>query len=102
MAMGPKILKLVSASALLLLGAALALPADASTTKTHVRKSVAKPAAVRSVKVIAHKAAVRVEAARPSFGQIAGLHGTGDQLALKSSVALVLDQDTNEVLFSKN
>jgi D-alanyl-D-alanine endopeptidase (penicillin-binding protein 7) len=39
---------------------------------------------------------------RPSFGQIAGLHGAQDSLALKSSVALVVDQDTNEVLFSKN
>ena len=40
--------------------------------------------------------------AQPSFGQVAGLHATGDELALKSSVALVIDQDTNEVLFSKN
>jgi D-alanyl-D-alanine endopeptidase (penicillin-binding protein 7) len=37
-----------------------------------------------------------------SYGQIYGLHQTQDPLALKSSVALVLDQDTNEVLFSKN
>ena len=40
--------------------------------------------------------------AQLSFGQVAGLHAIGDQLALKSSVALVVDQDTNEVLFSKN
>ena len=40
--------------------------------------------------------------AQPSFGQAAGLHAMGDELALKSSVALVVDQDTNEVLFSKN
>ena len=39
---------------------------------------------------------------RPSFGQLAGLHATDDALDLKSSVALVMDQDTNEVLFSKN
>ena len=37
-----------------------------------------------------------------SFGQLSGLHVSGDELDLKSSVALVLDQDTNEVLFSKN
>ena len=37
-----------------------------------------------------------------SFGQMYGLHAAGDDLALKSSVALVIDQDTNEVLFSKN
>jgi serine-type D-Ala-D-Ala endopeptidase (penicillin-binding protein 7) len=39
---------------------------------------------------------------RPSEGQIAGLHRTDDPLDLKSSVALVVDQDTNEVLFEKN
>lgn len=38
----------------------------------------------------------------PSFGQIAGLHGAHDALELKSSVALVVDQDTQEVLFRKN
>jgi len=47
-------------------------------------------------------AAVRFEPAKPSFGQLAGLHEVSDSLDLKSSVALVLDQDTNEVLFSKN
>ena len=45
---------------------------------------------------------VRFEPARPSFGQLYGLHNTADALDLKSSVALVLDADTNEVLFSKN
>jgi len=40
--------------------------------------------------------------AKPSHGQLAGLRATGDQLNLKSSVALVVDQDTNEVLLSKN
>jgi serine-type D-Ala-D-Ala endopeptidase (penicillin-binding protein 7) len=33
---------------------------------------------------------------------MSGLHGARDALDLKSSVALVIDQDTNEVLFSKN
>ncbi len=45
---------------------------------------------------------MRVEPARPSFGQLYGLHNTADSLDLKSSVALVLDSETNEVLFSKN
>ena len=44
----------------------------------------------------------RQVAAVASFGQLYGLHNTADSLELKSSVALVLDQDTNEVLFSKN
>ena len=39
---------------------------------------------------------------KPSFGQIAGLHSSHDALDLKSSVALVIDQDTREVLFRKN
>lgn len=37
-----------------------------------------------------------------SFGQLYGLHQTQDPLDLKSSVALVMDQDTNEVMLSKN
>ena len=50
------------------------------------------------------RSVVRVAAVppRPSFGQLAGLHATADELDLKSSVALVVDQDTREVLFSKN
>lgn len=40
--------------------------------------------------------------AKQSFGALAGLHSTQDSLDLKSSVALVVDQDTQEVLFSKN
>jgi serine-type D-Ala-D-Ala endopeptidase (penicillin-binding protein 7) len=41
-------------------------------------------------------------AAKPSFGQLAGLHSTGDELDLKSSVALVIDQETSEILLRKN
>jgi D-alanyl-D-alanine endopeptidase (penicillin-binding protein 7) len=47
-------------------------------------------------------AVVRFAPVRPSFGQLYGLHNAADSLELKSSVALVLDQDTDEVLFSKN
>jgi D-alanyl-D-alanine endopeptidase (penicillin-binding protein 7) len=39
---------------------------------------------------------------RQSFGQLAGLREHQDALDIKSSVALVIDQDTQEVLFSKN
>ncbi len=45
----------------------------------------------------AHRTGDRRRSAR-----LYGLHQTNDALDLKSSVALVLDQDTNEVLFSKN
>ena len=44
----------------------------------------------------------RAQPARPSFGHLSGLQKVDDALDLKSSVALVVDQDTNEVLFSKN
>jgi D-alanyl-D-alanine endopeptidase (penicillin-binding protein 7) len=48
------------------------------------------------------RSVVRVAPPKPSFGQLAGLHSTQDDLDLRSSVALVLDQDTNEVLLRKN
>jgi serine-type D-Ala-D-Ala endopeptidase (penicillin-binding protein 7) len=41
-------------------------------------------------------------ASRASYGQLYGLHQTQDPLELKSSVAFVIDQETNEVLLSKN
>ncbi len=41
-------------------------------------------------------------APRLSVGQMTGLHAADDPLDLKSGVALVVDQDTQEVLFSKN
>ncbi|UKI05159.1 serine hydrolase [Variovorax paradoxus] len=57
----------------------------------------------KTVVAVQRRSVVRVEQpARQSFGQMAGLHGTEDSLDLKSSVALVIDQDTHEVLFSKN
>jgi len=57
----------------------------------------------RTVVAVQRRSVVRVETpARQSFGQLAGLHGADDVLELKSSVALVIDQDTHEVLFSKN
>jgi D-alanyl-D-alanine endopeptidase (penicillin-binding protein 7) len=57
-------------------------------------------ASARNIKRV--RSVVYVDSARASFGQLAGLHATPDALDLKSSVALVLDQDTDEVLFSKN
>ena len=48
------------------------------------------------------RAAYVAPAPRLSFGEIAGLHALSDPLELKSSVALVMDQDTHEVLLSKN
>ena len=65
------------------------------------RTRVAALAAERSSKVQAASRAAIVPA-KLSFGQMAGLHEVSDPLYLKSSVALVIDQDTHEVLISKN
>jgi D-alanyl-D-alanine endopeptidase (penicillin-binding protein 7) len=110
--------KLVTTAFLILMAAAAAAAsAPESTTPAAKRTSSrAKPTAKVAAKSHAvhaiaghasrggmHRAAVaRFEPARPSFGQIYGLHNASDALDLKSSVALVLDQDTDEVLFSKN
>lgn len=72
-----------------------------SATKPTVRKVPAKAKAQTPVRKRATKAAVVVPA-KPSFGQLAGLQHTDDPLSLKSSVALVMDQDTEEVLLAKN
>jgi D-alanyl-D-alanine endopeptidase (penicillin-binding protein 7) len=58
----------------------------------------------KTVIAVQRRSVVRVADAPPrlSFGQMAGLHATEDALDLKSSAALVIDQDTREVLFSKN
>ncbi|KAF1023809.1 MAG: D-alanyl-D-alanine endopeptidase [Paracidovorax wautersii] len=90
--------------------------AAAAAKSPAVRKASAKAGARSGVRVarksppskgsIAKKvvaaAVVAPAAASLSLGQAAGLHTTRDPLALKASVALVVDQDTQEVLFSKN
>jgi len=96
----------------------LSLVAPSANAETANRAIVKKQQVIKvskSKKVLAASKRVRVFAvgkrrvivmaavpAKPSFGQIAGLHGAHDALDLKSSVALVIDQDTHEVLFSKN
>lgn len=74
---------------------AVAKPVSAS------RKAVVRAKPSRTIAVSA-RAPVRSGAAKASFGELAGLHLQNDPLDLKSSVALVVDQDTNEVLLSKN
>lgn len=82
--------------------ATVALPAQAVTAKRHAVKSSTKKPLLKT-SVVRKKAVQKVPVARsPSFGQLAGLHGAADSLALRSSVALVVDQDTKEVLFRKN
>ena len=89
---------------------AVLLPqAEAGQRKRHVVKTVksttiAKRKFTRVFISAKRKFVVHAEAMplRLSYGQMAGLHNAHDSLDLKSSVALVIDQETSEVLFSKN
>jgi len=65
-------------------------------------KRVSARLEAKATQAPSRRAPVKVAAAQPSVGELAGLRSTPDKLQLKSSVALVVDQDTNEVLFSKN
>ena len=116
----PQVLSALGAA---VMGCALVVPfaahaaqqAPAKTTKVAAKKP-ASPSLHAAVQVKSRMQGKRVVAAarprfvsravfvpaKPSFGQMAGLHGAQDALDLKSSVALVIDQDTREVLFSKN
>jgi D-alanyl-D-alanine endopeptidase (penicillin-binding protein 7) len=76
---------------------AAAKPAPKKTSKAAPRTQYAK----RSVPAAKTRQVAQVPR-RASYGQIYGLRATPDPLDLQSSVALVVDQDTNEVLFSKN
>ena len=76
------------------------LTAGASRSREHVERVAARESRL-TLRPVAH-VPQEVRAPRLSFGQVAGLHAAGDPLELKSSVALVMDQDTHEVLFSKN
>ncbi|MFM8864856.1 MAG: serine hydrolase [Limnohabitans sp.] len=91
------------------LAAAQSGPKDKQSVAAGKKKVAAKPAA--SAKPASAKTAAKgkrpvravpVAAARPSYGQLAGLHAVSDPLDLRSSVALVIDQDTQEVLLRKN
>ncbi|WP_175766019.1 D-alanyl-D-alanine endopeptidase [Burkholderia ambifaria] len=95
--------------------------ASSSSAKKSVKAAYAKSADVASAdaprakasrkrmtlaaNVHGHRGAVRKVAfqpRRPTVGQAFGLHDTPDALALRSSVAYVVDQNTGEPLFDKN
>lgn len=87
------------------LSVASAAPARSVVKPTKVSKPAKKAVAARlsrGAKVTAARPQIRADVRRPSMGESSGLHATEDPLDLKSSVALVVDQDTNQVLFSKN
>jgi D-alanyl-D-alanine endopeptidase (penicillin-binding protein 7) len=75
------------------LGAGSLVSATAAASSATVTARAPNPGAGRSS---------RIPQQRLSQGQRLGLRATPDPLALRSSVALVIDQDTDEVLFSKN
>jgi serine-type D-Ala-D-Ala endopeptidase (penicillin-binding protein 7) len=108
-----QVLKLLGVFAVLV--SLIAPSANAATAKRAIVKKQHVIKVTKSKKMVTAGKRVRVFAvgkrrvivmaaipSKPSFGQIAGLHGAHDALDLKSSVALVVDQDTHEVLFSKN
>jgi len=92
-----------------LLGGTMAADAATSRQNSVSKRSTASSArakavvATRTTRTVApRRSVVRVEPVHQSFGSLAGLHDTEDPLDLKSSVAFVMDQDTNEVLLNKN
>jgi serine-type D-Ala-D-Ala endopeptidase (penicillin-binding protein 7) len=71
---------------------------QSKTTKVII-KSSKKP---KSVRVTVTRSAESAAPARPSFASALGMRGQHDELSLKSSVAMVVNQDTKEVYFEKN
>ncbi|MEP7301388.1 MAG: D-alanyl-D-alanine endopeptidase [Caldimonas sp.] len=116
------ILKLASTALLICLGAAVAaapvkssasqreaagkrVTSKAALTRIAANARIRQPGGLRVARAGHGRRFVslaRAEPAHPSFGQLYGLHDAADSLELKSGVAFVVDQDTNEVLFSKN
>lgn len=79
----------------------IATPAAAVAAEGQAR-TAAKSASGKSAAHVKQRRKARIAPDRPSLAQKQGLRGSDDPLDLKSSVALVMDQDTDEVLFSKN
>lgn len=83
-----------------------------ASTLAEVDRYAAETAGKASAKKIAIKTGAATKqprlikknrlSANPSYGEKAGLHATHDPLALKSSVVLVEDETTSDVLFAKN
>ncbi|NOV24115.1 D-alanyl-D-alanine endopeptidase [Cupriavidus necator] len=76
----------------------------ADSDERSARKVVVLRKGKRHVVVAQRAAPVRAAftPSKPSLGEAMGLRDTDDALALRSSVALVMDQNSNEVLFQKN
>jgi D-alanyl-D-alanine endopeptidase (penicillin-binding protein 7) len=74
---------------------------NANTTKKSGNTNTSKK--TKDVRVtVKRPASNATTGARPSFATAMGLRGQHDDLSLKSSAAMVVNQDTNDVLFEKN
>lgn len=76
------------------------LVAKKSVKKTSTKSSKIK--AKNSKKLVAMPRKALFAPEKLSFGDIEGLQRTQDPLELKSNVALVIDQESSQVLFAKN
>ena len=76
---------------------------QAKTTKIVVVKTASKSAKKpKTVRVTVTRPSEPVIPTRPSLATALGLRGQHDELSLKSSVVMVVNQDTKEVYFEKN
>lgn len=101
---------LFTLAALFTIGTLVSAPAIATNKEKQQAKTTNKASAKNSSKAAKKPKTVRVTVtrstepapARPSFATALGLRGQHDDLNLKSSVAMVVNQDTKEVYFEKN
>jgi D-alanyl-D-alanine endopeptidase (penicillin-binding protein 7) len=98
-------------SSSLLLGAQVSFaqnaPEKQNTKQSTNQQAAKKKAAPKNQKQVRTsttraKSAKAPDEKRPSFAAAMGLRGNQDELNLKSSVALIIDRHTHEVLFEKN
>ena len=93
-----------------LASSATTVASDSATAKHHRKTAASAHVAPRArrVALVRHTTATTRTTLRvadvpsQSVGYAAGLHATEDPLLLRYGAALVLDQDTHEVLYSKN
>jgi D-alanyl-D-alanine endopeptidase (penicillin-binding protein 7) len=94
--------RVVAIGLVAMIGVGMAVSSHAAERR-EARSSLAKPKAkLPKASKKLRRTPVRVVEARPSHAELSGLRSTSDPLDLKSSVALVMDQDTHEVLLNKN
>jgi serine-type D-Ala-D-Ala endopeptidase (penicillin-binding protein 7) len=103
-----RILVLISLSAFAVINV-VGVSAEAAPGKKGVRKAAVAAGSAKEQRAVASRKAravkrvvARVAPRRLSMGEVSGLHAVEDPLDLRSSVALVVDQETDQVLFSKN